>query len=339
MLRGVWVQPDARGGAYSWVEDGLHVRLRLPASPGDFSYENEKETVQFPALSPTATIENSGTAHSVDIVLVEVDVEADATMTEKRAAKAAYEQGNADPWDEFMSRAGAAWERGHKTAERAAARWLSHIRVSTRQPWLGLTVDPLEQYGRSYLLDPEVSDDIMVAFGPMQSVTIRSGSTAMTRTELDEVAGELAEGKEPNLAATLLADALFLSREAEVIDSQRTILSAASACEIKTKNTLRENVDAGKALLLDLAVSKMSALSTLLNKPYEAVFGISLAQEDTSLYQRMQRLNKLRDKVIHRGDSVDATEAWQLAVAAQQLFSHFANKSSSPPGSPASSGG
>jgi len=184
----------------------------------------------------------------------------------------------------------------------------------------------VEQYGRSYLLDPNVPDDIMLAYGPEQSVTIRSGLTALSMVELSTIEDDLAEGREPGIAETLLSDALFLSQEAEVIDGQRAILSVASACEIKTKATLRQGSDAGNPMLLDLVLGRVSNLAGLLNQPYAAVFGRPLSQEDSDLFKKMQRITKLRDLVIHRGESVDRTEAWQLAVAGRQLFELLSRK-------------
>ncbi len=97
MLRGVWVKPEALGQSYKWVENGLRTSLTLPRSPEDLYYERENETIRYPAISHPALVEGSGPAVSVDVVKVEVGVQADTTMEDKRAAKEAYEKaGDAD---------------------------------------------------------------------------------------------------------------------------------------------------------------------------------------------------------------------------------------------------
>ncbi|WP_219419359.1 hypothetical protein, partial [Pseudonocardia nigra] len=59
---------------------------------------------------------------------------------------------------------------------------------------------------------------------------------------------------------------------------------------------------------------------TSLKKPYSAVFGKPLGQEDSVLYKKLSRLARLRNDIVHKGTPIDRSEGWSLVVAAQQLF-------------------
>lgn len=92
------------------------------------------------------------------------------------------------------------------------------------------------------------------------------------------------------------------------------------ACEMKTKQTMKEKVDPSREELLDLVLGRASQLSNLLNKPMLAAFGVSLVSEDKDLYDRMHRLTQLRNEIAHRGVKVKEQEAMGLVWSAGQLF-------------------
>ena len=73
-----------------------------------------------------------------------------------------------------------------------------------------------------------------------------------------------------------MADARFLSAEAEIKDPQRAILSAASACEIKAKITMRDRVDDEQAEALEKRLKHTSNLRDLIERPAKIAFGKKL---------------------------------------------------------------
>jgi hypothetical protein len=184
---------------------------------------------------------------------------------------------------------------------------------------LGINVEPPTPYGRSHIVD--INADVrLMSFGPMMKATVRSGGLAMSLDQLHTIAAKVAGQGEPPTAETLLADARFLSQEAEVVDAQRAVLNAASACEIKTKLVMRHKVDAAKAELLDLVLRKVSSLHDLLDTPLGGALGVSLRQADPALFENMKQLGELRNQVIHRGVPVTQAEGRRLVVAAGRVF-------------------
>ncbi len=103
-----------------------------------------------------------------------------------------------------------------------------------------------------------------MAFGPQNSLTIRSGMCALSNEDVDAITVETASGKLPGVDRSLLGEALFLAQEAETIDTQRAILSAATACEIRIKDALRAHAPATVSPLLELVINNQSNISDLL---------------------------------------------------------------------------
>jgi hypothetical protein len=318
-LRGVWVRPEALGQAFTWDIDNYRVTLTLPQDQRDFLAEDEPEVPQVPALTPTARIDGSGDAVSVLLIKVDVEFSGPLSATTKATALESQASGDDEPINNFARVAQHLWEEGHEVAERVVHAWLNHVRVVSGQPWLGTAAEPPRQYGRSHISDGESGERLM-SFGPMQSVTIRSGLLALSLDQLNEIREEIAAQEEPQVAAMLLADARFLAQEAEVVDSQRAILIAAMACEIKTKQSIRDKTDSSKAELLNLVLRRVSNLPELLDVTLQVALGLSLRTTEPPLYAKVKRLNELRNQVVHRGVQVDRTEGWQLVVASAQLF-------------------
>jgi hypothetical protein len=319
-LRGIWVQPDALGQEFTWNMDQYQVTLALPQSQGDFTADDEPEIQKIPALMPTARITGSGEAVSVHLIKVTVKFSGPISAATKAAAmEASQSEDDSEALSVFGNTAQQYWEEGHGVAARAAHTWLSYVRVVSSQPWLGIAVEPPVHYGRSYIMD-DVAGVGLMAFGPKQSVTIRSGLVALALDQLNEIQRKVENREEYSAAEALLADARFLAREAEVVDSQRAILIAAIAAEIKSKLTIRQKIDPAKSELLNLVLDRVSNLPKLLDTVLEAAFSISLRTSEPQLYEKMQRLNILRNHVVHRGIRVEQAEGRQLVVAAGQLF-------------------
>jgi hypothetical protein len=206
-----------------------------------------------------------------------------------------------------------------ETIEKALRAWLSHIRSQGAQPWLGIVAEMPPQYGRGHVFDIAAGSPLM-SFGPEQRATIRSAQVALTPDVLDEIVTRLQAGEDPDVARSLLADARFLSQEAETRDPQRAVLIAAAAGEIKAKETMRENAPASQAQLLDLILRRVSNLQQLLDGPLLAALNVSLKETNRELYDKISQLGQLRNRVVHQGERVEENEAWRLVMGAQLLF-------------------
>jgi hypothetical protein len=318
-VRSVWVHPEALGKTYAWHLDGRAVTLSLPSTPHDFTNPEEPEVPVIPAWTPTAVIQGSGEAVSVQLVAVEVAFEGPVSAAEKEASGIGTAFADEERADGFARAAQQLFTAGYEVAERAALDWLAHIRVASGQSWLGLAIEAPAQHGRGHIFDADGGVRLM-SFGPKQSATIRSGQLAVSVAALDEIHGKVASSHEPEVAESLLADARFLVQEAETLDAQRAVLIAAGACEIKTKATMRAKVEPSHAELLTLVLARISNLDQLLDAPLRAALGLSLKEVEPELYAQVSRLGTLRNRIVHRGERVDENEAYRLVVAASQLF-------------------
>jgi len=175
-VRGIWVRPEALGQRFTWQSDDRTVTLMLPERPDDFVGSDEPEVREVPAWVHTGRIEGSGDAVAVQIIGVDVEFSGSLSASDKERAKEAEAAGDDEPFREFAHQAQGLWEQGHEVAERAAHGWLSHVRVVSGQPWLGIAVESPPQYGRSHIFDVD-ADVRLMSYGPLQSASIRSGGT------------------------------------------------------------------------------------------------------------------------------------------------------------------
>jgi hypothetical protein len=318
-VRGIWVRPEALGESFTWDVDGSRVTLTLPRNPEDFINTDETEIPVVPAWVPTARIEGSGEAVSAQVFAVAVEFSGTLSASDKERAAVVRPEADDGYAREFGRAAQLLWSEGHDVALRMAHGWLAHVRVVSGQPWLGIAVEPPAQYGRSHIYDHEAGVRLM-SYGPEKKATIRSGQLALSLDQLMQIHDHVAVEREPSTAESLLADGRFLAQEAEVADLQRAVLVAAAACEIKSKQTMRQRIEPSKSDLLDLVLRRVSNLPQLLDSPLRAALGISLREADRDLYDRVSRLADVRNEVIHRGANVDEAEGWRLIVAAGQLF-------------------
>lgn len=326
-LRGVWVREGALGQVYSWVfADDVTVRLALPRSAMDFNKAEEAERIE-----PRWAHLRAGAVSETEVVyavyLVQVDAEFEGPIN-ARQAKAAYQAGRSSSDNEaiadYQDQVEIAWHKGYEACEHAITAWLSHVRVAKIQPWLGIAAENAQQFGESYLIDVEENEVPIIAFASQRSQTVRHQAAgrmlSLTVDDLDSIRDRVARSERPDVASTLMADARFLSAEAEIKDPQRAILSAASACEIKAKMTMRDRVADEHAEALEKRLKHTSNLRDLVERPAKIAFGKKLKDDHLELVPQIIRLNEVRDAIMHRGATVDEREAWQLVAAAGMLL-------------------
>ena len=318
-VRGIWVRPEVLGSRYSWKVGGHQVDLVLPVSTTDFKEPDHTEEPHVEAWIPTDG--NGGQAGGVIVHLIKTEVRFTGTLSAatKQDALQARDAGDDATFEAFNREVQAECNEGHRIGERLAHTWLSHVRTSTEQPWLGVRAEPPRQHGRCWLEDRDAGVRL-IQLGPLQSASIRLGVPLVSLADLDRVRDLVDGGHEPPTAETLLADARFLVREAEVVDAQRAVLIAAMACEIKVKSWMSENADPHQFELLQLVLQRTSNLPSLLDQPLRAAVGVSLKAEDRELFKAVEQLATLRNRIVHQGDDVERGEAWRMVAAAQQLF-------------------
>ena len=318
-LRGVWVDRDLLGSSATWTHGEYPITLRLPSQPTDFAPLESDDTVPVSALTETATIEGTGSPVSIHLVEVEVLLESTTNSALKERALAARDRGDEGPIEEFQRSADSAWRRGFEVASRAAHGWLQHVRTISGQPWLGTAVEPPLQFGRSAVVDANTNRWLM-QFGPLQSHTIRHGALALDASQFERVRELVDVAEKPPVSEQLLADARFLTGEAPTRDHQRAVLSAAAACEIKAKQTIRVATPASRKALTEIVLRKTSSLPDLLDQVALASLDLSLKTDNPDLFRSIQRLTRARNSVVHEGAEVSELDGHQLIVAASQLF-------------------
>lgn len=317
--RGLWSDPDVLGSTTSWNVGDRHIDLHFPTLPTDFNEPDHPEEVAVPAWTPTQG--NGGPAGGVIVNLVKTEVRFDGTVSAaaKEAALQAKADGDDARLDEFNRTVQGVCEEGHAAGERLLHAWLSHIRTSKDQPWLGLRAESPLQHGRCWLEDWDASVRL-IQLGPLQTTTIRLGVPLLSTSDLELIADRVALGHEPAPADSLLTDARFLATDADVVDAQRAVLIAAMACEVKAKAFISEHADPQKRELVKLLLKRTSNLPNLVDELLSATFGNSLRQSDPALFKSVVRLTELRNRVVHQGDGVGADEAHRMVVGAKQFF-------------------
>ncbi len=326
-LRGVWVREGALGQVYSWLfADNVRVRLALPSSATDFNNPDEAQRIEpHWAYVRASAVSKSEFAYAVHLVQVEAEFEG---TIKARQAKAAYqaerESNDNEEMANYRDQVEIAWHKGYEACEHAITAWLAHVRVTRVQPWLGTAAENAPQFGGSYLIDADDNEVPIISFDSQRSQNIRhqmAGRTlSLTVSDLDAIRDLVATSERPDVASTLMADARFLSAEAEVKDPQRAILSAASACEIKAKVAMLDRVDDEQAEALEKRLKHTSNLRDLVERPAKIAFGKKLKDDQAELVPRIVRLNEVRDAIMHSGATVDEREAWQLVAAAGMLL-------------------
>ena len=318
-LRGIWVRPEVLGSRFSWEVEGRRVDLVFPKSSADFNEPDHLEEFHVDAWIPTAG--NGGQAGGVIVQLVRTEVRFTGSLSSasKNEALRARDSGDDSRFEVFNRESQAVCSEGHLLGQRTAHTWLSHVRTTTDQPWLGVRAESPRQHGRCWLEDRDAGVRL-VQLGPIQSASIRLGVPLISLADLDHVRDQVDSWHEPPTADALLADARFLVREAEVVDAQRAVLIAAMACEIKVKGWLSARVGQDRSGLLRLVLQRTSNLPSLLDEPMEATVGTSLKAANRQLFKAVKHLTAIRNRIVHRGDDVEATEAWRMVVTAQELF-------------------
>jgi hypothetical protein len=135
-----------------------------------------------------------------------------------------------------------------------------------------------------------------------------------------------ASAKEPDIAKTLLADAraIYWPKFRTGQDHQRAVLLAAIAAEVDVKRRLQDFASPELRPLVEIIVRNPRDVSQsvpqLLHKPLKAVTGQSLVESDKRLWDAVERLFIVRNRVAHRGDLPSETEGRAAVHCTERLF-------------------
>ena len=217
--------------------------------------------------------------------------------------------------------------KSFKIAEAAVAELIEWARICG-QPWLGPYGQPVLRVG-DYLLGDESVDVADYSFHDAlpeteERVPDYEIEASLDATSTSALLGHLAGSSKPlPMPETLLADALYFIG-LNPPDYQRAVLIAAIACEVKVRDTLRRKVSADRLPLIELILENprdwsVAALA-LFDKAMAAAIGRSLKAHDNQMYKDVGRLFEVRNRIAHRGEQPEQSEARRVVLAAKQVF-------------------
>lgn len=321
------VEPDLLGTTHEVDVDGRRVRMTLPSreaeprradkapNPGSFP---DPDPGWLPLieggaeLRSSATVLSSGGLAHVDVIRVEVLFDGDV-------GAASYE----DPGADAHLLASLANESALATARRVVAGFVSWTRVAPGQPWLSLSGAEPWPTGNSTLEDLDAGRRLPYSLSGNRLVVQRIADEQVLRLQmLDTILARVAAGNEPTLAASVLADAIWL--ESHHCDAPRVVLTAAIACELKVKQVLRDEAGDQTRELVDVLLESPRdfsvAAAALFDRPMKAVAGRSLREDNRPLWKQVNRLFEIRNRVVHRGHVPSDSEADESLDAAILAF-------------------
>lgn len=318
---GMWVHTSLLGWIGVVERAGSRLEIRLPKNGTEFSAQpHELQTGTVPAV-PSATIANTFAEPDWDhrtaaIHLFVVAAYLDSDLPPERPD---------NPLEgEYRLTAEQAFDEGKTLCDALAYDFMRWVRATARQAWLGTVAEPPHQYGRGGLYYAD-SGEVIFGSGPTQVVEFKSSRSRLEPGSLEALLPGLASEEEVPVAQELLADAWHMSTGADVPDLNRAVLLAAIACEIKTKDFLRQHADPTRQRLLSLALKRTSTLHTLLDEVCLAALDVSLKDSVPALYEQTRRLTTHRNNIVHKGRPEAAASDLRGGPAqiAQDLFDWF----------------
>jgi hypothetical protein len=222
----------------------------------------------------------------------------------------------------------------HSLAERVVRNFVDWHRVRG-QTWLGLYGRDHERLSRERYIDEDtgkppsytVTIDLNEVFASPEVTAAferfrRNFDVASDRLSLLDVAARLSQSEEPSLARQMLSDALYFGDQAHP-ESDRALLFAAIACELKIKEILELRTappqKALVAVLLNNPRDFSIQVSGLFDKVLKAALGVSLREVNKDLFKKIEVLFQRRNQIAHRGHTAKSESADSLR-AAVELF-------------------
>lgn len=302
-VRGVLVRAELLGTKLEFDRGGLRVEILIPGNGADRQWEG------LGAVKPVYGGETNRQAFAVQTVKVMV-----------------FGEG---PRGQDTDGSIGHLRRSFHVAESAVADFVEWARIHG-QPWLGLHGQPVRRIGNHLLGDDSVdiadygfSEDVLPAIEAERDPAYDGGASLDT-AHASSLARQLSSGNVVlPIAETLLADAFYFIG-LRPPDCQRALLTAAIACEVKVKDTLRRKVPPDRRPLVDLLLENprdwsIAALA-LFDKATDAALGRSLRADHRDAYKDVCRLFELRNRIAHRGEKPGETEAIRVVLASRQVF-------------------
>lgn len=338
-VRGLLIEAGLLGTSHELSADPYRIVLTLPSSELSKEEPGEEQLIRtgFPAEEPAPRTIGGFVTGGVRVVpsrdLARVELIRVEVFLPAEISAADFEDEERTDWTVFQDPAFDLLGEALTAAQIKAGHFLDWIRVAGNQHWLGLSGLEPEPIGIAELVDMDAFTRIPVTLSTTPTVLRQvAESQVLNAAALSGFAASAQAGR-PSLAASLLADAAHYAWDAEPPDSDRAILIAAIACEVRVKDALRAGVEGVSAGLIDLLLDHprdwSMAAAALWHKPLKVIFGHSLSDEESAVFQEIERLFARRNRIAHRGETTDNEAAMESVRAVSKAFKWLRGVSSS----------
>jgi hypothetical protein len=301
----LWIHRELRGQAFRLERTGVGIEIQFPPF---LAGQTKRATQPLDISGWTGTKEDPERYVAVSRLLVVVHSEEAQISTLEGASVDAVSNHQ---------------QRCIQIATAVVTEFLDWLRVRG-QYWLGVVGERPERCGELNSFDAATGEPFRVGFGGLMIIHARESVAMLTSTGLEEIQQELARSGTLPTPESFLADALHLREAEHLSDLQRAIVMAAMACEMKVQQVLREKTaDCRKGLVFiilknarEIEIAKIILFHTVMKE----ALGYSLHDSDKRLYDGVETLFRMRNRVVHKGRSYSAKEMREAIWAAKEVF-------------------
>jgi hypothetical protein len=321
-LHGVICGREVLGKSFSLKKGDLKVRVDLPESADSFKFAY----VSVPRIgdvepdprsySPTsALIMHSETQGTFELRLIRVVVNGEMKLGSEEFDHKIVEH------REVHDKALHDFRNTALSVARDFSEWAA---IKTKQTW----IEPAGEYPQVVSMTELIDIDASAAFGIMLGtggrLRIIDKNMILTPEVLEAIKDEMFDGRSPGPDQVLLAEAHHIVSGEQVTGPERATLLSAIALEVKIKATLNRLACSSQEGILSLALENPRDVSVsahgLFLKGVPAVLGEELGSEHAALAKRVQKLFTERNKIAHRGASIEKVDAEKHVLTAEDAF-------------------
>jgi hypothetical protein len=275
-LNALYVAREVLGTTWE-VQVGKHdVIVRFPSKADEFFY-GERTQWDTDAVGPPSSGYVSDPDRFLSVHVVRLTVEFDEPDPPRMPSAGSEDPGYTD----LVTRGTALLDDAESAAKSVLHGLLTWGRVKGPQAWLGLEYEAPEPFGLIRMVDTwNPSEKIPYALN-LGIGMLRNAGSALSPTDMTDIFRKVRANQESPIAEGLLVDSQHFAWHTRRPDAQRAVLTAAIACELKVKTSLREATSGDKQPLLGLLLRG--------RRPVKDFFGAIFAAALVSPWRKTSR--------------------------------------------------
>jgi hypothetical protein len=314
-IHGILASPDVLGESLTLRRSGETWRIDLPSAPDSFQFTHVGTRVDDPrSYSPTvAVLRWSDSLVDIRLVRVMVNVESPLAAETYDDSDGLQRAAHHDLFFGLRQRAGD-----------LVAELCERLRLDVGQDW----IEPAGEYPRVVNLAGLVDIEAQQAFGGMyaRAGRIHIVDDLLTPESLRDLQGKLRKGP-LHADELLLAEAIYLVQAEQPVGPDRATLLAAIAVELRTKRLLQFLAEPDRVDMLDLLLDNPRDWSMSAHGLFHKAIPVMLRQEATeahrALAKRVQHLFNVRNRLVHKGESVSGEDAKKYVQTARDVLTYM----------------